>query len=249
MTQVCPRCTRPTANAICETCHTQLLRDLAALPDLEAELVTQLARLARYGTAASLARSAERPLPYDLGASITLAAMRNTVTTWARYVGEQRASAWHATLDPIVVIAAHNWRTDEGAAELGQDLEDLRADITRRIDCPPGRRYLGVCDLADEHGVKCTGDVYAVGSEPPACIVCRSTHDPEQRLALIRERAQDQLVTAVEAAAALSIKPELIRKWAHRGRIQAHGSRDGHRVYRFAEVATRALDMPPSVAR
>lgn len=87
----CERCDAPLPDMayLCSRCAAVLRSALLDVPDLVDELATTTARLGRTGSNGA-ASGAERPLPVDLVAGDVARGLVNTVTTWARYVAEQR---------------------------------------------------------------------------------------------------------------------------------------------------------------
>lgn len=248
--RLCPSCAAPLSPAelyLCGRCLDRLHRDLDQLPDALEELDTQLARQAAVGNDGGTARSAERPLPYDRGASEAIDAIRALLTTWVRDAIPE--DDWPADTLPAMARALryHDWRTHPAVDELAKDLHRALDKVPHIIDSPEPWRYLGPCGAIDLSGAQCQGDVKAVGNRAPRCETCKATHDHEERMEWIWAIAEDQLVPASVAAGALSawgseIKPDLIRTWASRGRIAQRGKdRHGRPVYRFGECRALAL--------
>lgn len=244
----CPSCFAPAPNAtLCWDCQVRLTHLLADLGEDLAELHTQLARQARVG-AGSGSRSAETPLAFDARASEILGEIRNMLTTWTRIACETEGD-WPDDTETAMVrrLRRARWATHPAAGELLADLAEAHREVLHVIDRPQPRRYLGPCITTLEDGTRCDGDVYQRGSKMPTCRDCGATHTVDQRLAWIAERAADQLVTASEAAGALSawgehITSDLVRKWAERGRLVARGhDRHGHPTYVFGECRALAL--------
>lgn len=90
MTATCG-CGQPITDAhLCTRCTNRLRRDLHTVPDLVAELDTVLARDTAYAEHHGGA-SADKPLPIDTRASEASWVLRNTLTTWARILHDERA--------------------------------------------------------------------------------------------------------------------------------------------------------------
>jgi hypothetical protein len=262
-----------TDGTICHDCTHRLERLIAGIPNLIRELNTQFARQSRGADRASTSRSAVRPLPYDPRAAAHLDELHRVTEHWTRHLDDQDLADWRSTVQdtpghPVIApprpwaalpIGAQlyrleqvRWHTHPQADDLLGELQLITEEARQCIDTPPERRYLGPCAStildADGKPYECTGDVYQLGNKLPTCSACRATHQTDARLEWIADLAADQLVTAYTAAAALSawgahIKPELIRLWAHRGRLQQKGhDRAGHPVYRFDDCRTLALE-------
>lgn len=264
----CPTCAGAIdTGTICIDCAAALQRDLAAIGDAITELHTQLAKQARTNTASPLPSPpdpepdwhhpdmlaiASHPLPYHPGASDVLELLRLLLIGWTRDItpdpgqqpGTMRGMARH--------LRRHDWRNHPAADEFADELAWTLERIAACIDATAGWRYLGPCGAtigeAEEGGYLCPGDVYLIGNRPPKCRDCGATHATDQRLEWIANLAADQLVTATIAAGALSawgahIKPDLIRLWAHRGRLLVRGHDSaGRALYAFAECRTLALE-------
>lgn len=89
MTTTCG-CGQPAPDSfLCSRCERQLHRTLLDVPDLATELDTVLARHTAYLEHHG-GRSAEKPLPIDMRASEAAWVLRNTLTTWARVLHDER---------------------------------------------------------------------------------------------------------------------------------------------------------------
>ena len=246
---LCPRCTRPAGTqTLCPACLDALHADLDALPDLIDQLHTQLARMGRLGHAVG-GRSAERPSPVDWRASEVLDLLRSVLVGWVRDVTPEPSAQ---PADTLQAMTAHlrftDWRRHPAADEFADEIGYAIAEGRRAIDAPPERRYLGECMEPIEGRGDCPGDVWQVGAKrTAACALCGHPHDVARRQEWIADIAQDRLVTASEAAGALSawgtsITGDLVRHWAARGRLVAHGADlHGRPVYRFGECRALAL--------
>ena len=85
----CPACGGTIATGtLCQTCLDTLARDLDQLADALDQLDTQLARQARAGNQGGTARSAIRPLPFDLPASDVHDLVRSVLVGWTRDLWE-----------------------------------------------------------------------------------------------------------------------------------------------------------------
>jgi hypothetical protein len=163
-------------------------------------------------------------------------------------------SGTHAMTEPPTTLRGmarylrwSDWANHPAADEFADELDYALAQVTRCIDTPPQRRYLGPCGAVLDQDKTCTGDVVKRWNQTPRCRDCDATHDETARMEWIMDLAEDQLVTASIAAGALSawgqcITPDLVRKWAQRGRLIAHGhDHSGHPTYQFGECRTLAL--------
>jgi hypothetical protein len=112
-------CGQPAPDAyLCSRCTRQLRRTLADVPTLATELDTVLARATAYNDHHG-GRSADKPLPIDERASEAAWVLRNTLTTWARILHDERGAELPATAHtsarlPLARPAVGEWTT-EGA--------------------------------------------------------------------------------------------------------------------------------------
>lgn len=126
----------------------------------------------------------------------------------------------------------------------GQDAYDeiitAVCDARRAVDRPVNRTYVGPCDT-------CGADMYVrQGASAVVCGECSEAYDVETRRRWLLAAAEDVLGTTTEIARALTslaapVTEEMIRGYAHRGRLLARGHRTaGHRsvpIYRLGDVA------------
>lgn len=113
-------------------------------------------------------------------------------------------------------------------------------DARRAVDRPASRTYVGPCD-------RCGADMYVRhGAAAVVCGECEEAYDVETRRRWLLAAAEDVLGTTTEIARALTslaqpVTEEMIRGYAHRGRLLARGRRlTGTRpvpVYRLGDVA------------
>lgn len=263
----CPvtRCGRPTrGTTICGACSADLDRALAAVPWLVRQLDLVLSRQTRTGTGGG-ARSAETALPYAPHASEAGRVLTSTLTAWVdellpadpHRIGPLCDRCAHAscrTMRPLVDRTANScavWlraRVDRIArSPVAEDLQDeILAAVgaaQRVVDRPPDRRYVGQCG-ADLDGDDCETDLYAqAGAAVVTCPTCGTGWDVRWRRERLLDAAEDTLATAADLARALTglgheVTPEMIRGYAHREQILAHG-RDGRGrpTYRLGDVA------------
>lgn len=161
------------------------------------------------------------------------------------------------TIEPGVARAAKflltqlEWfRYRPEADEVVEDLQAAAAVLHRCVDAPPVLRYAGPCWEADEDGWECEEELYALdGAATVRCPGCGAVHDLGLRRVWLLRQADDVLVNAATLAAALSsldrpVTSAMIRNYADRGRIVAHGKdRDGRPVYRVGEVLAVLADV------
>ena len=135
--------------------------------------------------------------------------------------------------------------------DLLDEMLDLERRLTRMVDSPPARWYAGRCAETDQHGT-CNTELYARdGAAWITCSGCGIRYPVTERREVLIAAARDVLVTATEAAAALSAwtdydgspskLADLIRKWCDRDRLDCRGhTRDSRgrerRLYRLGDV-------------
>jgi hypothetical protein len=102
-TPTCVRCGRPTADGFaCHTCALGLAQALTVAAGHAEDAEAVLARQTRYGAGGRGGN--DEPLPVDLTASVRLAAVDNTIDTWARVVLDetgQSLSPWRLAAGPL----------------------------------------------------------------------------------------------------------------------------------------------------
>lgn len=142
------------------------------------------------------------------------------------------------TADTLRFLADHTgWLAHHPLAdEAFDELEHISALVDTSIDSRPPKLYAGPCDI-------CRKDMYA---DPEAvaveCKVCRINYPMDQRREDLLRRVSDQLDTASNISAAITdlgenVTPEVIRKWAERGRLLAKGKdHRGRPTYRVGDV-------------
>ncbi|GIH69455.1 hypothetical protein [Sphaerimonospora thailandensis] len=263
MTLNCPVCAHPMPghHRVCRACAAGLARDLADVPSLALHLDVAIARQARIGDGGG-PRSADA-LPWDERAAEASAVLRSTLVGWVRVLADgvretpgptcpgdcgHRSCTYitlaHPPADTLPALSRwlsrhRAWLTGHPAAD--EAVDEIRAAVRharRAIDLPPGLWYAGPCGVAD-----CTADLYARhGARVIRCHECRATHDADARQEWLLAQVADHLGTATEIARALhgfqhALTPSMVRGYAHRGRLAAHGTDEhGRPLYRVGDV-------------
>jgi len=81
----CGNCDRPSDERLCETCSTQLRRQLRGVPELVEQLYVSYTKQDRFSGAGShRGKPAEAPLPVRLNFQWVIDRLGNELTTWAR---------------------------------------------------------------------------------------------------------------------------------------------------------------------
>lgn len=262
MTATCIRCQRPDQAYACDPCTRPLHRLLvqaAALADETLTTITRQDRLPNRGGAArpdpepwTSADGALRPtaLPVNMHAVEIVDRATNTLTTWARLIGEERGALMpepgmlHQATRSALHIAAHlDWlRHRPQIAEALDELEDACRDLVRVVDRPADLQLVGACDC----GVRLYAKAKATSV---TCRACGANVDTASRWDTTWQQAQDRLVTAAEAASLLHIEGlatnrdrarKTIIMWGQRHAISQRGTNpSGQPVYRYGDIADR----------
>lgn len=224
----------------CGGCEADLRRALEAVTALVRELDTTLSRQTSRTTAG---KASVVPLPYDPRASEAGWVLRSALVGWVRVLQEARGEPWPPDTLPGMAV----WLSERlqrlvrhpAAPEAhGEICEAVRA-AQRVTDRPVERQFAG----------RCPGCGEALYAKPGAGQVrCRTegcdagaVEVDAQRETMLAAIA-DQLMTATAAADVLThlaapLKAELVRKWAERDRLIAHGhDQHGHPLYRVSDV-------------
>jgi hypothetical protein len=143
-----------------------------------------------------------------------------------------------STTTPLLYLADHTeWLAHHRDAEAAFDeLEHICALVDTMIDSRPASIYAGPCDV-------CRRDMYAKQDADVAeCKLCNITFPMAERREKLLESVADQLETAANISAAVTdlgepVTPEVIRKWAERGRLIPKGKdHRGRPMYRVGDV-------------
>ncbi len=202
-----------------------------------AELDVTLSKQARIGNAGRGGLARERT-PINVGAMTVADDLQNTLTTWARDVGD-RDAIWAANCNSstaaswVLLGNIDHIRRHPAVAELFDEVTDAIAQARRAVDRPADREYLSQCmvETPDDEGrmVTCLAELYArKGASSVTCKVCGITHEVVERRVAMLERARDMLFTVREAAQMLGdvggirVTEASIRGYVHRGRIGYH---------------------------
>jgi hypothetical protein len=149
----------------------------------------------------------------------------------------------------VFLLTQLDWiRHRPEADEMVEDLSAEAATLRRCVDAPPAVRYAGPC-WADTAEGECEQELYAVeGAATVRCPACGTAHDVGLRRAWLLGQTHDVLLNAATMATALSsldqtVTSSMIRNYADRGRIVAHGhDRDGRPTYRVGDVLAVLAD-------
>jgi len=254
MTTCATNCGRPAPDAtVCTACANRTAAGLREAADLWPELAVTIARLDRMGDPSPRAgrpapASPIRPggdpatdkatgwpsgLPVNLAASETADVVRNTITTWARVVADEVGADPPDGMPELMrwLAGRMEWvRHKPWAAEAVDELGEVPRLLTKAMDRPPPRRYLGPCG-------GCKADLYARRGAQHARCACGATAPVAEVLAELDKLARAHAYTASEIEAAYRIRADRIRQWAARGRITQRGTdRLGRPLYLLGDV-------------
>lgn len=253
-------CDRQTTAGLCNPHRNALLDHLDGLRDIVDDLNTQLTRQARYSTANT--STSDGVVMWNEGASRTLIRVQRTMTTWDRLVHDRLAEAirhpnpLHAAASIRTAIKTGRLNDWPSLATLITDLDDLATRAARTIDRPTIEHFLGICTtpISITTTGQCDNRLYGKDdTDTTTCPRCGSTHIVDTTLELLLTISDDTLVTAAQAARAMSTKDDAdnhrnrlearIRQWHTRGRLVARGTINDagrqRKLYRLGDV--RAL--------
>lgn len=230
MTDTClvEDCDRPVSDAWCCTrCAWRLKQALKNVPALEEDLPIVLARLTRYTDQPDWVRSSRTPaLPFHDPASEAAWILRNTLTTWARLVAEERGHQPPGN----TLSGMANWLTGHiewirhhrAGYEAIDEITTAVHQAVRVTDRPSNRTTVAVGPCPE---LGCSGEIRAfipAREDRPAFMVCDGCEQRWDSVMWLRlgrrvvaeetRRIAPYLDTAA-AAAALGVTPRTIRRW------------------------------------
>lgn len=249
-------CGRPAHHdlTICVHCTWTLEQALAAVPDLVAELDVTLARQSTgAGGRGTFTRALGRtPLPIALHALVASDKLHRTLDRWAVAIHLVRPLSTTA-LAAALLGHLHAIAKRDDAAQAVEDIVRVVASSWHAIDRPADRAYAGRCDAPrhDLAGQACPEHMYTKpGQDTVTCRACGATHDPYERRARMQDDLDGTLMTGAQIARLAAYfghcdrerARNLIKVWAGRGLITAHGhTPPGDPLYPFGEVLSRLL--------
>lgn len=265
--RLCSR--KPTSLSDLGGCTERLARDLGDIGALAEELQTTRLRQSRTGGKGPgvLARSQDRPVPWDERASETAEILRLTTLGWVRVVLEERGGRLPAAnmgalggfLLANLEWLRHHPAADECADEVGHAVQLARQAVDSAVE----RTYAGPCreevDAHDDQGPSCClAELHVrVGARTAVCPRCAAEHDVADRKAWLLAVAENQLVTLVELERLLRLVGRPVPRgtldsWVQRKRLVSHGGgeppryfvRDAIDLVVVRETARAARDAP-----
>jgi hypothetical protein len=251
---VCPVCEAfQSEGLLCHSDTSALERELGDVAALVAELDISISKQARIGNAGPSGLARERT-PINVGAMLVADDLGNTLTTWARDVGEVGFLAQHSTSPSraaarILLNHIPEIRKHPAVVELVDEITDAIRQARRVVDRPADRQFVGPClaESPDDEGrqVSCLEDLYARhGASEVRCKVCSTEHPVAERRAWLLEKAKDRLFTVQETAqmmgdvGGIKVTEASIRGYIHRGRIAYHTAK----MIRLGDLLTVVLD-------
>jgi hypothetical protein len=249
---------------ICHACTGRLVADLGSTPDLLAELDTTITRQARITSPAK--GNGDKPLPYDVGASIAASNLRTALHGWARMLHEETSTpypAGNAAVPAWLARHANTVRFQEWAAEMAHDVKTVVDKGWCSIDRPEERYYAGPCgnQVNDPAGYYVCPTVLWVklDTSRATCRTCGGTWDVAERREQLIQAARDQWLPAGQVASLASlvtrsrVTAAVVADLAASGYISAalKLDPDEHDRYRVADVLAslqRAQDDKPATA-
>lgn len=252
----CGGCARPAHRdlAICVHCTWLLERDLAEVSVLVAELDHTLARQATgpAGRGTFTRALGRTPLPIALHALAAADKLHHTLDHWAaalHLVRPMSTTGLAAALLGCIPDLAK--REDAGLAV--DTITRVIASGWHAIDRPADRAYAGRCNTPrhDLGGQPCPEQMYTKPRQDTVtCRACGATHDPNERRTRMQADLDGTLMTGAQIARLAAYfghcdrerARNLIKVWAARGTITAHGhTPPGDPLYPFGEVLSRLL--------
>lgn len=254
VSHMCPydKCSRPAHDGwtLCDQHAWELETALGDIPALNEELNTTLSRQTASGQRHG-ARSTEKPLAFDAGASEATYVLRNTLVGWVRDLLPDPTPGNDWPADRVDAMA--RWllaridqlRTHPAAEQLVDEIGAAVRECTRAIDRRAAMVYAGTCACGE-------GLYAAVGRANVACRGCGARHTVADCLEALRASLYDRLLSAAEIARMAAYLGDLldrervrklIAKWEQRGVITAHGiNHRGEPTYPFGDTLARLLE-------
>lgn len=248
-TAACDMCTSPVADLahICTRCTRPLAVDLADIPELDHELDITVSRRARIGAGGGGGRGNEKPLPVNLDADQHGRQLKQTLTSWAHLIADQRGIP--RPLDGLTpaarwMVGHIEWlRHHPAAGDAVTEIREAVHQVRRAIDRPLDRAYAGPCN---ECGTALYGKPDAV---EVACRGCATpdgatlVYDLTERRDWMLDAMVDMELPAADIARALTslvrpIAPALLYTWVKRKKLQPTGTDErGKTLFRLGDVA------------
>jgi hypothetical protein len=247
----CAHCGAPLTDQawICHACTGRLVADIGSTPDLLNELDITITRQARITAPAK--GNGDKPLPYDIGASIAAGNLHTALHGWARTLHEETSTPYPAGNTAVPAWLARHVdviRIQEWAAEMAHDIKTAVDKGWCSVDRPEERYYAGPCgnQVNDPAGYYVCSTVLwtRLQASTVRCRTCKATYDAHERRTWLLDAAQDVEEAASVIASALTVMlrrrvtASTIRTWAQRGLLEPVGERGTAKLYRVGDVRT-----------
>lgn len=240
----CGSCGAQTDLELCPKCAVVLVDDLRSVGWLVPELEVSCAgaKAASYSPIPTKgvpgapdinwqAVNARSELTRTLAAVLAYCVGRGHVAGWKAPTPKSLPAVAGVLASGKVIVALS---IDQAGPDIAAKVGQAVAKAKRAVDTRPARQYLGDCP-------PCGGPIYAEAGEALAkCRDCKTATDADQRRAQLLSDLESRLVTAAEFAdlsVHLGVRADRdrvrqrVNQWAHRGRVEVHGSR-----YRFGAL-------------
>jgi hypothetical protein len=257
------RCGRPTRDEaqVCDSCIRRLRRNLGDIPYYADQLDVTLTRQSRLASYRVGSRSAERPLPFDWLASVTVGTLHNTLTSWARTISVRQPPVRIADLCLYLEERVGSWaRISPEGPQMVDEVSYLLRELKTRIDRPPDW-YVGPCSMprvvlqpalteagrvtlaiVDER--ICQATLWTrLDAKIIICRECKARFPAAERREWLVAQVEDSLVPlnlivdALPTLIGVTVARDTARKWVSRTRLVPRGlSMDGDELFRGGDV-------------
>jgi hypothetical protein len=221
----CPVCERPVTGAVlCPFCTNEILKALADVPMLLAELDITATRQAKVAPRASGGRSAETPLPYGARASDAIRQFTSVLLLWAGAINPQGLTFTALTAAAHLRIHINLVRQHGMAEKIYDQVTSARAHAFEVIDRDPDLVPAGECGAELADGDTCTEILY--GDPDRATVKCRCGAQYDMDRTWMLTAAREQQWTAAEIGRVTpGVTASMVRDYARRGLVKACGER------------------------
>lgn len=253
------KCTRPITDGgpWCRACDDEMEQLAAELPAMIGYLYDALGGQVRFGGGVQVKTgNDEVGLNLPKAATETSALLKAYLRKTTRLLMDPGAAhPIHLPADELEPMARFLYghlpafRRLDDVYDLKEELSRLTGRIVRSINSPLERVYAGKCSVDTETG-ECPQELYAVrGKTWMQCPRCGFRHEVAARQEIMRQAAEDILMTAKELEAALPnlmgvpLKRATLRSWKNRGRLEAKSiTYSGEDLFRTGDVLDLAVE-------
>lgn len=185
------------------------------------QLTISLARMGRRGNRNG-ARSTDIPMPFDVGASDAINALRNALAGWVRALGmgDDWPEDTMPTMAKWLLDRMQRIRGHEAADRIKWDIVTAVNQSMRMIDAPEQRQLIGKCTA-------CGGDAYAnTDDDHGTCRQCEAVVPNAKAhragmLATVEDMhaTRTQILGALPSFYGMPLSATRLRKWIFNGRL------------------------------